>query len=78
MQELLESKLHRAAIRAMPGNPAGRRVGVRTGLWYVPVYRRRGPCVENEDYVYTAGSDLTWDDAYELSGKLNRQFAGEE
>jgi hypothetical protein len=79
MSEELEDDRHlyRATIRAMPDNPAGRRSGVQTGLWYVAIFKRRGLCVENEDYVRTVESDLTWDEALQLSSRLNRNFAGE-
>ncbi len=75
-QVLDENKLFRATIRAMPGNPAGRRVGVKTGLWYVAIYKRRGVCVQDEDFVSVVSEDLEWDDAFELSSTLNRQYQG--
>lgn len=71
-----ENKLYRATIRAMPRNPAGQRCGVRTGLWYVAIYKRRGMCVENEDFVRLADDNLEWDDALELSSALNKKFQG--
>jgi hypothetical protein len=69
-----EGKLYRAAIRAMPGNPARRFVGDSSGLHRVLIYKRRGVYVSNEDLVEIAASDLTFDEALKLSTKLNREF----
>ncbi len=72
-----ERKLYRAAIRAMPGNPAGRFVGDNSGLHRVLIYKRRGLFVENEDLVEVAATDLPFDEALELSTELNREFNDE-
>jgi hypothetical protein len=72
-----ELKLYRAAIRAMPDNPARHFCGDKSGLHRVLIYKRRGAFIADEDFVETAGSNLPWYEAFELCGKLNRQFAGE-
>ncbi len=72
-----DSKLYRAAIRAMPGNPAGKFVGDSSGLHRVLIYKRRGLYVADEDLVEVAAIDLTFDEALELSSKLNREFNAE-
>jgi hypothetical protein len=73
-----DAKLYRAYIRAMPGNPASRRVGDDSGLHMVIVAKRRGSCVEDEDIQYIAGQDLVWDEAHTLSSRLNAEFAGRQ
>jgi hypothetical protein len=51
-----ESRLFRATIKAMPGNPAAGRCGVQTGLWYVAIFKRRVVCC-GERRLRANGSD---------------------
>lgn len=72
-----EVNLYRAAIRPMANNPA-HVPGDYSGLWRVVIYERRGVSDATEKAVDQRGLNSTYQEAEELSTKLNREFAGEK
>jgi hypothetical protein len=66
--------LYRVTFEMMPDNPAKGRAGVKTGLWRVVVYRRKGAYVEDEDFIDVHDEDLPYEEAREASRALEHEL----
>jgi hypothetical protein len=58
----------------MPDNPARGRHGVQSGLWQVVVFKRRGKCVEDEDFIAVHDVNLPYEDARVAGRALEREL----
>src|SRR5258708_34109946 len=66
--------LYRVTVEMMPDNPAKGRAGVKTGLWQVVVYKRKGAYVEDEDFIEVHDEDLLYEEAREASRTLEDEL----
>lgn len=66
--------LYRVTSEMMPNNPAKGRAGVKTGLWQVVVYKRRGAYVHDQDFVAVHDESLPYEEAREAGRKLEREL----
>lgn len=66
--------LYRVTPEMMPDNPAKGRAGVKTGLWQVMVYKRRGVYVHDQDFVAVHDENLPYEEAREAARKLEREI----
>ena len=66
--------LFRVTSEMMPDNPARGRSGVKTGLWQVVVYKRRGTHVHDEDFVAVHDENLPYEEARIAGRKLEREL----
>jgi carbohydrate-binding DOMON domain-containing protein len=65
----------RAKIEAMPGNPAGERVGVSTGFWKVVIYDYgSGSVIDPLTPGNVYRENLTFEEARDLSAELERNL----
>lgn len=67
--------MYEVNIKAMPGNPAGQRVGDRSGKWYVySQYIGSGSIIDRSGKKTIHKENLDYDDAFELMEKLSEKL----
>lgn len=66
--------LYRVTSKMMPDNPARGRTGVKSGLWQVVVFKRRGTYVEDEDFIAVHDVNLLYEDARVAGRALEREL----
>jgi hypothetical protein len=66
--------LYRVTSEMMPDNPAKGLAGVKTGLWQVIVYKRKGTYVEDSDFAAVHDENLSYEDAREAGRKLEHEL----
>jgi hypothetical protein len=58
----------------MPDNPARGRAGVKSGLWKVVVFKRRGMYVHDEDFIAVHDVNLPYEEARVAGRTLEREL----